>query len=148
MLAAKTFISILCLSACQGPNKRYSLEQWPEMRNTTKAAVQEACCFPRFGDLEPIYSAQYRAVVWKWKMPQMTVGKFSFFFFSCWASHWEVNRYHVLHCHSATWWVLIPSSACDFGYDLSVTESTRLLKRWDNACVAEKTHAVIRGETL
>lgn len=62
VLTAKTFISILCLSACQGPNKRYSLEQWPEMRNTTKAAVQEACRFPWFGDLEPIYSALSRCV--------------------------------------------------------------------------------------
>lgn len=32
-----------------------SLEQWPEMRNTTEAAMQEAFHFPWFRDLEPIY---------------------------------------------------------------------------------------------
>lgn len=60
----------------------------------------------------------------------------------------EVNRYHDLYCHCTTWWVLVPSSVCDFVYDLSVAEPTRLLKRWDNAYTAEKTHAVICGERV
>ena len=142
VLGAKTFISILCLTACQGPNKRYSLEQWPEMRNTTEAAVQEAYHFPWFGDLEPIYSALSTCV----EVENSNDNRSSFFFNAGLPT--EVNGYHVLHCRSATWWVLIPSSVCNFGYDLSVAEPTRLLERWDNACTAEKTHAVICGERV
>jgi len=95
VLGAKTFISILCLTACQGPNKRYSLEQWPEMRNTTEAAVQEACHFPWFGDLEPRYSTLSTCV----EVENSSNDSRSFFYPGL---PTEVNGYRVLCCHSTT----------------------------------------------
>jgi len=132
VLGAKTFISILCLAACQGPNKRYCLEQWPEMRNTTEGNTGSVPLAMVQGPEANIYGAPAH--------PSME---------SCLLLYTglpnEVNGCCALPCCSAILWVLIPSSLYDLRHDLSVAESTHLLKRWDNACAAEKAHAVICG---
>lgn len=132
VLGVKTFISIFCLAACQGPNKRYCLEQWPEMRNTTEGNTGSMPFAMVQGPEANVYGAPAHPVMESCRLLYTELPI-------------EVSKSCVLPCCSAIWWVLIPSSLCDLRQYLSVAESTHLLKRWDNTCAAEKAHAVICG---